>query len=95
VYDKLVSFLPSNIFLLIWDPSAERRERRAAARRRGEHAALGAGSGDKHRSLSLQFSPPPHSLEQVLWWAVNWLNDDVKERREEREERLAVSLQPA
>jgi hypothetical protein len=97
VYDKLVSFLPSNIFLLIWDPSAERRERRAAARRRGEHAALGAGSGDKHRSLSLQFSPPPHRLEQVLWlwWAVSWLNDDVEGSREERDERLAVSFQPA
>jgi hypothetical protein len=26
------------------------------------------------------------SSEQVLWWAVRWLNDDVEERREEREE---------
>jgi hypothetical protein len=30
-------------------------------------------------------------LEQILWWAANWLNNDV----EEREERLVVSLQPA
>jgi len=35
------------------------------------------------------------SLEQVLWWAVSWLNADVEERREEREEKQAVSLQPA
>ena len=33
--------------------------------------------------------------EQVLWWAVSWLNADVEERREEREEKQAVSLQPA
>jgi len=34
------------------------------------------------------------SLEQVLWWAVSWLNADVEKRREEREEKQAVSLQP-
>jgi hypothetical protein len=26
--------------------------------------------------------------EQVLWWAVSWLNADVEERREERGEAL-------
>jgi hypothetical protein len=78
VYDKLVSFLPSNIFFTHMGP-------------------ICSTSGDKHRSLSLQFSPPPHRLEQVLWlwWAVSWLNDDVEESREERDERLAVSFQPA
>ena len=35
------------------------------------------------------------TLEQVLWWAISWLNANVEERREEREEKQAVSLQPA
>jgi len=32
-------------------------------------------------------------IKQVLWWAVSWLNADVEERREKREEKQTVSLQ--
>jgi hypothetical protein len=28
-----------------------------------------------------------HPLEQVLWWAVSWLNADVEEREEKQGER--------
>ena len=34
------------------------------------------------------------ALEQVLWWAISRLNDEVEEREEERERKWAISLQP-